>query len=335
MRHIAAKRLFKNFGQWLFLLVGFCVFSVGFKSCTSQRSLSAQSTGAHPKKFILRDEGLSQLSYVNLESTQDNWYQSVPAGRDLQLIGAGRVLIGTGTGYEERDIATGNKLAELTSFNGTLAARRLRNGNTLLVGLNWQGRQGIVLVEVDKSGSTQRLIVYPGFNYVRLIRETTSGTFLVTADDTIFEGDAQGSILWRAKISGRDKPHVWQALRLANGQTIASSGFAANFQIFGKDGKLLDTITGPAGINPHFYAGFQILANGNLVVTNWQGHGPSFGRSGIQLLEYAPAGDLVWSWKQDSAKFSSLQGVIVLDGLDLTSLHVEDGDGKLAPVKLP
>jgi hypothetical protein len=97
---------------------------------------------------------------------------------------------------------------------------------------------------------------------------------------------------------------------------------------------LRDTIGGPADVHPHFYAGFQILHNGNMVVTNWQGHGPKFGDSGIQLLEYAPAGNLVWSWKQDAEKFSSLQGVIVLDGLDLTMLHIEDGDGKLAPVKV-
>jgi hypothetical protein len=162
-----------------------------------------------------------------------------------------------------------------------------------------------------------------------------AGTFLITADDTIFEGDTQGVILWRAKIAGRDKPHAWQAVRLSNGKTIVSSGFAANFQIFGKDGSLLDTIGGPANVRPHFYAGFQILQNGNMVVTNWQGHGPKFGSSGLQLLEYTPAGNLVWSWKQDAEKFSSLQGVLILDGLDLTMLHVEDGDGKLVPVKAP
>lgn len=310
-----------------------CLLLIFLHGCGSPRSAATELPGQDSRRLLLRDEGLSQLSYVNLKNSQDNWYTQVPAGRDIQLVGAGRVLIGTGTGYEEREIATGNKVYELATFDSTIAARRLRNGNTLLVGLNWQGKQGIVLVEVDKEGTTKRSIVYPGFNYVRLVRETESGTFLVTSDDTIFEGKADGSIIWKAKIIGRDKPHAWQALRLANGQTIASGGFAANFQKFGADGKLLDTISGPASVHPHFYAGFQILANGNLVVTNWQGHGPKFGASGTQLLEYTQTGKLVWSWKQDSTKFSSLQGVIVLDGLDLNKLYVEDGDGKLAPVK--
>lgn len=334
MKKIKALYLNKNFCTYI-LLIGLSFLSTIFNGCGYQRSVGAKSHGSNSRQLLLRDEGLSQLSYVDLANPQSNWYVPVPSGRDMQLVGAGRVLIGTGTGYEEREISTGAKVHELTSFNGTIAARRLRNGNTLLTGLNWQGKQGIVLVEVDKNGISQRLIVYPGFNYVRLVRETATGTFLVTANDTVFEGNIDGAILWQAKITGRDKPHAWQALRVSNGQTVVSGGFTANFQIFGKDGKLLDTISGPASIHPHFFAGFQILPNSNLVVTNWQGHGAKSGSSGVQLLEYNTNGDLVWSWKQDAARFSSLQGVIVLDGLDVNLLHVEDANGKLAAVKLP
>jgi hypothetical protein len=156
---------------------------------------------------------------------------------------------------------------------------------------------------------------------------------LVTADDVILEGDASGKILWRATVTGLAKPHVWQALRVGTEKTIASGGYAKNLQIFDREGKQVSVITGPSDVNPNFYAGFQVLKNGNYVVTNWQGHGPKFGSSGIQLLEYSPAGNLVWSWKQDPGKFSSLQGVIVLDGLNPELLHVENEDGVLTPVK--
>jgi hypothetical protein len=67
------------------------------------------------------------------------------------------------------------------------------------------------------------------------------------------------------------------------------------------------------------------------VVANWQGHGPAFGSVGTQVVEYNSKGELVWSWKQDPGKFSSLQGVIVLDGLDLEKLHLENEDGMLSP----
>ncbi len=321
-----------NIKQYLLLFVCAMFITTIFANCASQRATSLQLPNHNDRKLLLRDEGLSQLSYIDIANPNKNWYVAVPAGRDIQLAGNGRVLIGTGNGYEEREIATGNKVYELTSLPGTITARRLRNGNTLLAGINWQGKQGIVLVEVDMSGKIQRTIAYAGFDYVRLVRETVSGTFLVTADEIVFEGNAKGDIIWKATVTGLPKPHAWQALRLANGQTVVSSGYAKNLQIFGADGKLLDTITGPAEVNPNFYAGFQILSNGNYVVTNWQGHGQKFGASGTQLLEYTPKGELVWSWRQDPAKFSSLQGVIVLDGLDVTRLHVEDANGRLVPV---
>ncbi|MEJ7828316.1 MAG: hypothetical protein WKF91_08980 [Segetibacter sp.] len=317
--------------QYLLLFISIFIATV-FTNCASHRLAAVKAPDYKARKLLLRDEGLSQLSYIDIANPNANWFVAVPAGRDIQLVGSGRVLIGTGNGYEEREIATGNKVHELTSLPGTVTARRLPNGNTLMAGINLQGKQGIVLVEVDKSGNIQRTVAYAGFDYVRLVRETVSGTFLITADEIVFEGNAKGDIIWKATVTGLPKPHAWQALRLGNGQTVVSSGYAKNLQIFSADGNLLDTITGPAEVHPNFYAGFQILGNGNYVVTNWQGHGPKFGASGTQLLEYTPKGELVWSWKQDPAKFSSLQGVVVLDGLDVNRLHVEDSNGRLAPV---
>lgn len=308
------------------LLKYICVFApiVGF----------AQTSGLSGKsKFILRDEGLSQLSYVDLANPSKNWFKSVPAGRDLQLVGNGRVMIGTGNGYEEREISTGKKVAELTSFPNTFSVRRLSNGHTLLAGLNLAGKTGVVLAEVDDHGTTSNVISFPQFNYVRLVRPTTAGTFLITSDTIVFESDQTGKIIWTAKIKSERRPHSWQAMRLGNGNTVVATGYGGNFQIFGKDGNLLNAFNGPAEVKPLFYAGFQILKNGNYVVTNWQGHGPGHGASGSQLLEYSPDGKLVWSWKQDAEKYSSLQGVIVLDGLDDKYLHVEDENGKPVPVK--
>ncbi len=290
--------------------------------------------GQQSRHFLLRDEGLSQLAYIDMTDATKNWYIPIPTGRDIQLVGHGRVLIGTDHGYEEHEISTGKKVYELTSFPGTISARRLYNGNTILVSVNWQDKQGIVLVEINANASVQRVIAYPGFTYARLVRETPSGTFLITADDTVFEGDISGKVIWQAKITGKDKPHAWQALRLANGQTIVSTGYAANLQFFGKDGGLINSITGPAEVKPNFFAGLQILPNGNYVVINWEGHGKDHGAIGTQLLEYTPEGKLAWSWQQDPTHFSSLHAVIILDGLDTNQMHIEDWNGVLKPVKI-
>ena len=50
----------------------------------------------------------------------------------------------------------------------------------------------------------------------------------------------------------------------------------------------------------------------------------------IQLLEFSPAGQLVWQEKQPEG-VTSLEAAIVLDGLDTTKLHVEP-QGVLVPV---
>ncbi|GAB4024152.1 hypothetical protein [Spirosoma koreense] len=290
------------------------------------------SAGSSSRQMLLRDEGLSKLDYIDLAQPEHNYFVSVPAGRDLQLVGQGRVMLGTGKGYEEREIKTGAKVTEVTAFDGTIAARRLRNGHTMLVGLNWQGKKGIVMLELDQNQTVQRTINFPDFSYVRLIRETVDGHFLITSNDQVFEGKPDGAIVWQAQLTKQTKAqHAWQAQRLGNGQTLVSGGYSANFQRFDQKGAFVDSVSGPPVVNPHFYAGFQILKNGNWVVANWQGHGTDHGASGTQVLEYTPAGKLVWSWKQNPSQQSSIQGVLVLDGLDLNRLQVEDAQGRLAP----
>jgi hypothetical protein len=311
------------------ILLAFVV--IAFQSCSRANYSSSRLS----RKLILRDEGLSKLSFVDLANPQKNWYVSIPAGRDLQLVGNGRVLIGTGNGYEERNISDGTKAFEISTFKGTQTVRRLRNGNTLLSGVNWQDEKGIVLVEIDNAGKVVRKTAYPGFSYVRCIRETVNGTYLVTSNNIVFEGDTAGKILWRATVEGNpEKTHIWQAVRLGNGNTIVATGYSKNFQIFDKEGKPAGVINGPADVNPNFFAGFQVLKNGNYVVANWQGHGPKLGSSGKQVLEFSSKGDLVWAWTQDPEKFSSIQGVLVLDGLNINRLHVENEKGILIPIDI-
>jgi hypothetical protein len=76
-----------------------------------------------------------------------------------------------------------------------------------------------------------------------------------------------------------------------------------------------------ATIRPNAFAEFQVLPNGNLITSNWQGHGAGNGSSGIQVLEFNPAGDLVWFYKQDPTVFSAIQGLQVIDGMDPQYLH--------------
>jgi hypothetical protein len=286
-------------------------------------------------EFVAIDEGLAQLFYVNENAPAKNWLVPVgqPQARDLQLIGGNRLLVGHDTGYAEFDLATGKKLAEVASYKGVASARRLPNGHTLLTGVNLGGATGVVVLEVDAANTVVNKIVYPG-NYVRLMRQTAKGTFLLMTDTTIREGDATGAIVWEAKIDGFR--HAWKALRLPNGNTFASAGYGAFLVELDPAGKIVRKFGAkgetPDAVNTNFYATFQLLPNGDVVVANWQGHGPGHGASGVQLLEFDKTGAIVWQWSE-ADKISSLQGVLVLDGLDTAVLH-DERNGLMEPLKV-
>jgi len=291
--------------------------------------------GATPdeRHLLLRDEGLSRLHYVDLGIPANTWSVDIPVGRELQLVGDNRVLVGTENGYQERSVLDGELLDEVSTHPGTIAARRLRNGNTLLVGLDWQGATGILLLEVDGSGAEQDRVNFPQFGYVRLVRPTPSGTYLVTADATVFEGTPDGDVIWEVAVQYSTEPHAWKALRLPSGDTMVSTGYEASLQVFSPAEQMTERIRAPGEVMPNFFSDFQLLASGNILVANWQGHGTGYGASGRQVIELDRSGGLVWSWQQDPELISSLQAVILLDGLDLMRLHVEDTTGELLPVE--
>lgn len=79
---------------------------------------------------------------------------------------------------------------------------------------------------------------------------------------------------------------------------------------------------------PPTRTGPQIATNtrfhGNLITSNWQGLGGANGTAGIQVIEFNPAGDVVWFYKQDPMVFSSIQGIQVIDGMDPRYLHAQE-----------
>jgi hypothetical protein len=56
-----------------------------------------------PRKLLLNDEGSSALHFLDLDDPGKNWSYEGP-GRDLQLVGAGRILRSSPQGYVELDL---------------------------------------------------------------------------------------------------------------------------------------------------------------------------------------------------------------------------------------
>jgi hypothetical protein len=295
-------------------------------------------------EFIAIDEGLAQLLHIDERNSAQNWVVPInhPQARDLQLIGGGRVLVGHDHGYSEFDIATGELLKDVATYSGVTSVRRQAGGNTLLAGVNLAGehsadspaadRQRVVVLELDPAGKPASTTVFPA-SYLRLLRQTAQGTWLMTNQDVIREADPGGRVLQEWAVPGLR--HAWKAVRLPNGRTLASAGYGAFLLELDPDGgvarKFAEKEAMPAALNARFYATFQLLSNGHIVVANWQGHGPGHGASGVQLFELDPSATIVWQWSEPSL-ISSLQAVLVLDGLDTSKLHDERA-GVMAPVE--
>lgn len=276
-------------------------------------------------EFLAIDEGHATLLHVNERDQSKNWIVPIgqPAARDMQLAGGNIVLIGHHHGYTEFDIALGRIVKEVKSFDGVTAVRRQPNGHTLIAGVNIGGASGVAVLELDGDDQEIHRAIFPG-DYVRLIRQTGDGTYLMSCNDRIREGSRDGKYLREFPIDGFY--HAWKSLRLPTGNLLVSAGYGAFVVELDTSGQIVRKFGGkesvPENVRPFFYAMFQLLPNGNTVLANWQGHGPGFGNSGVQLLEFNTAGEIVWSWSK-AELISSLQGVLVLDGLDTSKLHDE------------
>jgi len=296
--------------------------------------------------FLAIDEGISNLLHVNERDPSKNWIVHVepqrpagtdtkakwnPAPRDLQLVGGNRVLISHDAGFTEYDIATGKVMKEIATYKGVASARRLPNGHTLLAGVDLDGAKGVVVLEVDDANTIKNKTVFPG-DYVRLIRETPQGTWLMMNNTMIREGDRSGKLLHEWTIPGFR--HAWKAVHLPNGHILADAGYGAFFVELDADGHEVRRFgqkeNMPPEVHAFFYAMFQLLPNQHIVFANWQAHGPGHGASGVQMLEFDENAQLVWRWSE-ADKISSLQGVLVLDGLDTSKLH-DERNGVMAPV---
>jgi hypothetical protein len=283
--------------------------------------------------FIAIDEGRATLLHIDERDSTKNWIVPIghPQARDMQLIGENKILIGHHHGYTEFDLATGKMAKEFKLLEGVTAARRQPDGNTIVAGVNLAGATSVVVLELDAADREIHRAMFPG-DYVRLIRQTNNSTYLMSCNDRIREGSRDGKYLREFPVDGFY--HAWKPVQLPNGNLIVSAGYGAFLVKLVPAGKMVRRFGGreqiPAEVNPFFYAMFQLLPNGNVLLANWQGHGDGLGAKGIQLLEFNPLGGIVWQWSKADL-ISSLQGVLVLDGLDTLKLH-DERSGFMLPV---
>jgi hypothetical protein len=265
-------------------------------------------------RLLCIDEGRQRLSLVDTADPAYGWsldLAEMPLARALQRIGPERALVGFDGGFFELDIASGKVLRLVRRWRNVTAAFRL-DGATLVTGHDLDGHG---LVNVLKIGADDKVAggAYVTGDYVRGMRPTPEGTWLLCMNDHILETDTALRPLRRFAAPGFE--HAWMAMRQPDGTTLVSGGYGAFMARFDTTGRLTATFGGRGsvaeGVQPFFYASFQILPDGGVLVANWQGHGPDNGSKGRQLLEFDAGGALRASWS-DPQRISSLQGILLL-----------------------
>ena len=279
-------------------------------------------------RFLAIGESRAQVLFVDEANPSANWTLKLPVkSRDYQLIGANRLLLSGGDGYLVYDLATRALVKQFHDkrFAGTASVRRLSNGHTVL-GCN---QAGISFFELDEKDALVNTALFPDLNTLRLMRFSPTGTMLFGANGHfVVEANLAGKVLARIDVPGK---HIYQALRLPTGNLLASTGYGHALVEVDAAGKVLRQVVGsaplPAGQQWHFFSGYQLLKNGNIVQAHWTGHGANDSTKGPQLVEFDPTGKQVWSWHNPEAA-GTIHGVIVLDEVDPAVLN-DDASGVL------
>ena len=280
-------------------------------------------------RFLAVDESRHQLVCVDQFDSSKDWTLKLPGKhRDIQLVGNNIVLLSSLEGFHEYDLTDRRMVKEVTGYPGTVSTRRLPDGRTLLV----CNAPGVTLFELAPDGKVLRKSTFD-VRTTRVVRMTPQGTVLFGSANLVFEGDLDGKILKQHTLPKR----IWayQTLRLPSGNLLVSGGYDPRMFEVNPKGKVVRAIgprqsDGGSDLGLHLFAGFQILKNGNFVVSNWSGHGPEDSRKGVQIVEFDSQGKVVWKW-HDPQQAGSIDGLIILDELDITLLN-DDVSSVVGPV---
>ena len=301
---------------------------------------SAPSQGGHPHRFIasVHGGGADKLVYVDVDDPKQNWELAVRDGiQDFQLIGNNKLLVGYkfSFGYLEVDLKTHKIEADVRDFLTRdqailTSVKRLANGHTLIMaqGVAANAAGSLEVWEVDNTKMVHNKRSFKSCcGNLRVVRLTSDGHFLVGGDSALVELDENGKEVARMSTGGSP---TYMGLKTADGTYYATNGHGGQLLAFaGGQKKIIGGKGSPSAAKVTIYqpGQFQVLQNGNIVITNWTAEN---GGKGQQLVEYDPSGNMVWSWDDAAVRPQGMETLLILDGLDPAVLN-DDRDGVLKP----
>lgn len=271
-------------------------------------------------RFLAVDESRRALHYVD-ESNRSNDWSVAGSFRDIQLIGDHRVALSDGAGVNIVDLKTRKIVATVrpAKARGSQSFRWLADGRLQFV-------TGNSLATTDALGTDLGSV--PRILGARICRATSDGGWVSGVGSELVDLAPDGTV--RAKFSVPNIRHFYHVAKRADGGYYGTCGYSGCALSLDAKGAVQQRFEHPTNF---FFAGLQVLDNGHLVVANWAGHGPDDVRAekkGPQLIEYTPAGQVVWTFR-DPDRLGSIHHALVLDGLDPAVPH-EEIAGQLKPM---
>ena len=152
----------------------------------------------------------------------------------------------------------------------------------------------------------------------RIMRFTDRGTVLIGAYTGFAEVVLDESLAPEKRVRAwfqlpGTARYCYQAEWQKDGTLLTTGGYLPEVVRFASDGRVLSRqqAAQPEGLSNYFYAGFEVLPNGNCIVANWTGHSGRDFRPGWKLIEFAPDGKVVWHWNAPWA--GTVNSVIVFE----------------------
>jgi hypothetical protein len=265
------------------------------------------------RRFAATDYTSGKVSIVEADG-KTSWTHPAKETNDIWILPGGNLLFGTGNGVKEVNPQTGEiKFRHNAGRESVYAVQRLANGNTF-VGVCTAGK----LLEVAPDGKVVKTIsLIPagkkrkgGHGFMRNARVLKNGNYLVPHFDAreVVEYSPEGAEVWRYKAPAT----VHSMTRLANGNTLVMGGDSGEPGIYEvtPEKKIVWQVTNAdlPGKPLRFVTGFHVLPNGNILISNWLGHGQF--KKAPHLLEITRSKEVVWTY-DDHKQFRTISSVFV------------------------
>ena len=271
----------------------------------------AQESYMQGRAFALGDYSGNKMCVVNADGTIRLKQRAIHCN-DLWLLPEGHILFSTGFGAKEID-AQGNVCFEYKSLSEIYAVERLKDGNTFI----GECSTGKLLTVSPKGEILKSVSILPegkkgNHAFMRNARVLENGNYLVTLynEKRVAEYDGNGTEVWTCSVPAV----IHSAARLPNGNTLVACGDKGTpcIQEITPNKTVVWELSNKdlEGDPLKFLCGFQLLPNGNLVISNWVGHG-FFGKA-PHLLEVTRDKKVVWKF-EDHANFSAVATIQVID----------------------